>query len=74
MNCVQFSREYIEGVKSFMNFVAQNKDKDCEIQCPYSHCLNIYTEPQENIFDHLLRFGMDQLYTRWIFYDERIEF
>ena len=59
MNCVKFSREYIEEVKSFMTFMAQNKDKNCKIWCPCSYYLNIYTEPQENIFDHLLRFGMD---------------
>ena len=59
MNCVKFSREYIERVKSFMTLVAQNKGKDCEIWYPYSHCLNIYMEPQDNIFDHLLRFGID---------------
>ena len=31
-------------------------------------------EPQKNIFDHLLRFGIDQSYTRWILYGERTEF
>ena len=74
MDCVKFSSEYIEEVKLFMTFVAQNKGKDHKIRYPCSHCLNIYTEPQENIFDHLLRFGMDQSYTRWIFHGEQIEF
>ena len=74
MNCVKFSHEYIEGVKSFMTFVAQNKDKDCKIRCHCSHYLNIYMEPQENAFDHLLRFDIDQSYTRWIFHGEWAEF
>jgi hypothetical protein len=65
-----FSREFINGVKEFMNFVHGKFGEDEQILCPCSRCLNQIYLHQVLVERHILMNGMEATYTRWIHHGE----
>lgn len=65
-----FSREYIEGVKEFMNFIQEKFSEDDKILCPCRKCLNRKYQHQTVANTHILTYGMESTYTRWIYHGE----
>nr|XP_040251541.1 uncharacterized protein LOC120968676 [Aegilops tauschii subsp. strangulata] len=65
-----FSREYIEGVKEFMNFIQEKFSEDDKIFCPCRKCLNHHYQHQTVANTHILTYGMESTYTRWIYHGE----
>ena len=65
-----FSREYIEGVKEFMNFIQDKFSEDEKILCPCRNCLNHKHQHQTVVNTHILTYGMESTYTRWIYHGE----
>ena len=69
----QFTPEYMEGVRQFMEFAAQKLGKDVDIPCPCRRCLNLESWPQPKVDDHIHLFGMSATYTRWIHHGELMD-
>ena len=65
-----FSREYIEGVKEFMKFIQEKFSEDDKIHYPCRKCLNNNYLHQTVANTHLLMYGMESTYTRWIYHGE----
>lgn len=65
-----FSREYIEGVREFMNFIQEKFSEDDKILCPCRKCLNHTYQHQTVAHTHILTYGMESTYTRWIYHGE----
>ncbi|XBI86796.1 hypothetical protein VPH35_094686 [Triticum aestivum] len=65
-----FSREYIEGVKEFMHLVREKFSEDDKILCPGRKCLNHKYQHQAVANMHILTYGMESTYTRWIYHGE----
>ena len=70
MNCRLFSKEHLDGVTEFMNFVSENLSGNQEILCPCRKCLNRLNEHKGDVEDHLLIYGMSNTYTMWIHHGE----
>lgn len=68
-----FSREHVNGVKSFMDFIGQRNEENAEILCPCTTCLNQKYHHQDIVRKHLLMRGMSSTYTRWIHHGENLE-
>lgn len=72
MNCARKSREYIEGVRSFINFVKNNGGESTLFSCPCKRCFNcngIVTLGEISLY--LLKHGIQSSYTMWRFNGER---
>uniref|UniRef100_A0A8R7R4G5 Transposase-associated domain-containing protein n=2 Tax=Triticum urartu TaxID=4572 RepID=A0A8R7R4G5_TRIUA len=65
-----FSREYVNGVKEFMNLIQAKFSEDEEILCPCRECLNRKYWHQAVVNKHILTHGMESTYTRWIYHGE----
>ncbi|XP_012840363.1 PREDICTED: uncharacterized protein LOC105960705 [Erythranthe guttata] len=74
MTARKFSREYVQGVQSFMKFVDEHIGQEREIKCPCTFCLNSYIRSKEEVLDHLLIRGIDTEYTRWIHHGELFDY
>jgi hypothetical protein len=59
-----FSREHIDGVKEFMNFIQGKFSEDEQILCPCGRWLNQKYLSQAIVNRHILLNGMDSSYTR----------
>jgi len=70
MNCRLFSKEHLDGVTEFMDFVSENLSGNQEILCPCRKCLNRLNRHKGDVEDHLLIYGMSSTYTRWIHHGE----
>ncbi|CAI0559000.1 unnamed protein product [Linum tenue] len=66
----KFSVDYIEGVRSFISFVEEHIGHDNDIYCPCKSCLNVYKEPIQGVFAHLMINGIDHGYTTWVYHGE----
>ena len=72
MNGRLFSSEYIEGVNGFMSFIKEKFSENVEILCPCSRCLNQKYLGQALVKKHILMYGMDSTYSRWIHHGENL--
>ncbi|XP_019236266.1 PREDICTED: uncharacterized protein LOC109216558 [Nicotiana attenuata] len=71
MDLPRYSKEYIEGVQSFLDFAYSYGDPQGEeIQCPCAKCCNIRWTRRNVVYDHLICYGFVQGYTRWINHGE----
>ncbi|XP_075088329.1 uncharacterized protein LOC142170337 [Nicotiana tabacum] len=71
MDLPRYSKEYIEGVQSFLDFAYSYGDPQGEeIQCPCAKCCNIRWTQRNVVYDHLICYGFVQGYTRWINHGE----
>jgi hypothetical protein len=68
-----FSREHINGVKEFMNFIEGKFSEDEQILCPCGRCLNQKYLSQALVHTHILLNDMDSIYTRWVHHGERLD-
>ncbi|KAL5732083.1 hypothetical protein ACHQM5_004740 [Ranunculus cassubicifolius] len=68
------SDEYLDGVESFIVFTHTSLGKDTRCSCPCVNCCNIHGMVDlGTVFDHLIRYGIDQTYTTWYFHGESFE-
>ncbi|XP_045083551.2 uncharacterized protein [Aegilops tauschii subsp. strangulata] len=65
-----FSREYVNGVKEFMNLIQAKFSEDEEILCPCRECLNRKYWHEAVVNKHILTHGMESTYTHWIYHGE----
>jgi hypothetical protein len=67
------SKEYMDGAKSFVDFVVRNAINPKLIQCQCKKCrLNMKLSPRE-IYDHLIGgVGILTDYTHWVFHGEKV--
>ncbi|XP_044421144.1 uncharacterized protein [Triticum aestivum] len=65
-----FSREYVNGVKEFMNLIQAKFSEGEEILCPCRECLNRKYWHQAVVNKHILTHGRESTYTRWIYHGE----
>ncbi|KAK6784471.1 hypothetical protein RDI58_017926 [Solanum bulbocastanum] len=71
MNLARYSKEYINGVESFLDFAYSYGDPQGEeIQCPCAKCCNIRWTRRNVVYDHLICYGFVKGYTRWINHGE----
>ncbi|WMV18242.1 hypothetical protein MTR67_011627 [Solanum verrucosum] len=71
MNLVRYSKEYIDGVESFLEFAYSYGDlQGEEIQCPCAKYCNIRWTGRNVVYDHLICYGFVKGYTRWINHEE----
>jgi hypothetical protein len=68
-----FSREHIDGVKEFMNFIQGRFNEDEQILFPCGRCLNQKYLTQALVKRHILWNGMDSSCTRWIHHRGRLD-
>ena len=68
-----FSLEHKNGVAEFMSFIQGQFNENVEILCPYSRCLNQKYVKQDVVRKHLLMYGMETTYTRWIHHGESLD-
>ena len=54
MNKKRFSREYVQGVKDFIQFVTKSKSSDRKIPCTCKRCSNLYLFEPRVVHDHLV--------------------
>ncbi|XP_075086280.1 uncharacterized protein LOC142168991 [Nicotiana tabacum] len=71
MDLPRYSKEYIDGVQSFLEFAySYGEPQGEEIQCPCAKCCNIRWTQRNIVYDHLICYGFVQGYTRWINHGE----
>ncbi|KAH0743092.1 hypothetical protein KY290_031085 [Solanum tuberosum] len=71
MNLARYSKEYIDGVESFLDFAYSYGDPQGEeIQCPCEKCCNNRGTRRNVVYDHLICYGFVKGYTRWINHGE----
>ena len=71
MNLARYSKEYIDGIESFLDFAYSYGDPHGEkIQCPCAKCCNILWNRRNVVYDHLICHGFVKGYTRWINHGE----
>ena len=70
MNKKRFSREYIQGVKDFIQFATKSKSSDGKIPCPCTRCSNVYLFEPRVVHDHLVTNGICLGYDPWYCHGE----
>ncbi|KAH6772339.1 hypothetical protein C2S51_010743, partial [Perilla frutescens var. frutescens] len=68
----RLSREYADGVESFLNFALRNSKDRNLIPCPCAKCANTCMMSVDIIRAHLFCHGMDLTYHKWIWHGERV--
>ena len=67
MNLARYSKEYIDGIESFLDFAYSYGDPHGEkIQCPCVKCCSILWNRRNVVYDHLICHGFVKGYTRSI--------
>ncbi|CAL5378063.1 unnamed protein product [Camellia sinensis] len=66
------SKEYVQGVQSFLEFATKNLGPQDEIRCPCVDCLNGTKLPRHVVRLHLLRRGIACSYRTWVHHGERV--
>jgi Transposase family tnp2/Domain of unknown function (DUF4218)/Transposase-associated domain len=61
---------YRQGVRNFIEFARPKADSAGRIKCPCKRCVNYVYRHISLVEEHLLRFGMDKKYTRWVWHGE----
>ena len=68
----RLSREYENGVESFLQFAMENtNDPNMGISCPCAKCGNLKKKNIQTIRAHLYCNGIDMTYHTWIWHGER---
>jgi hypothetical protein len=73
MHARLFTPGYIDGVTEFMSFIHEKFGEDEAILCPCSRCLNQKYQHQSVVERHILMYGMESTYTRWIHHGENFD-
>ncbi|KAK9185084.1 hypothetical protein WN943_025437 [Citrus x changshan-huyou] len=61
---IRNTKEYREGVKTFVENATLNVENQCLVRCPCKKCQNLCHQNGETIELHLLKDGRDMSYTR----------
>ena len=69
----RLSRDYVEGVKSFIQVAKEHLRWDNKTRCPCRDCQNARFNDLLTIERHLIRFGFSRSYQKWIFHGEEHE-
>ena len=67
----RLSKEFIDGVDSFLNFAFAKKSQHGMISCPCYKCVNVFHHTREVVREHLVCNGFLSGYTCWVFHGER---
>ncbi|KAL8511956.1 hypothetical protein ACS0TY_018425 [Phlomoides rotata] len=70
MRDTKWSKNYVAGVKSFMQFVRTHMGPDCDVRCPCKNCLNLRFRDQRTVTHHILENGIDTGYITWFYHGE----
>ena len=71
MDSPRFSKEYMDGVKFFLDFAFSIRDLEGEqILCPCAKCANSYWRTRDVVYEHLICKGFVMGYRKWIFHGE----
>ncbi|XP_028117214.1 uncharacterized protein LOC114314886 [Camellia sinensis] len=66
------SKEYQQGVKSFLDFAMANLGVEDEIRCPCVNCINGTKYSRQVVWMHLIRRGMASSYITWVHHREQV--
>ncbi|XP_028087696.1 uncharacterized protein LOC114288392 [Camellia sinensis] len=66
------SKEYQQGVKSFLDFATANLGVEDEIRCPCIDCINGTKYSRQVVWMHLIRRGMASSYLTWVHHGEHV--
>ncbi|XXG47113.1 hypothetical protein AAC387_Pa02g1811 [Persea americana] len=67
---MRMGREYLDGVKSFIEFAKANAGDATEIWCPCRVCKNNRWYDCDTVNFHIYRWGMQASYKTWIYLGE----
>ncbi|WMV58746.1 hypothetical protein MTR67_052131 [Solanum verrucosum] len=71
MDLARYSKQYIDGVESFLDFAYSYGDlQGEEIQFSCAKCCNFRWTRTNVVYDHLICYGFVKGYTRWINHEE----
>ena len=71
INCkVKMTPEYIQGVKTFMDFVLLHNNGAPDMVCPCRKCANVSRPTVVDVRCHIHINGMSNCYTTWIYHGE----
>ncbi|XP_057803357.1 uncharacterized protein LOC131018659 [Salvia miltiorrhiza] len=69
----RFSKTYIEGVESFLDFAKENVNRsDDLLRSPCRCCLNTRFKTFEEVKRHLHLNGFSNSYTKWIYHGDKV--
>ncbi|KAL7246828.1 hypothetical protein ACSBR2_001856 [Camellia fascicularis] len=66
------SKEYQQGVQSFINFAMKNLGPQDDIRCPYVDYLNDTKFSQQVVWLHLIQRGIMCFYKAWVHHREHV--
>ena len=66
----RWCKEYVNGVKEFIDFVKDHMGQDNMVRCFCLKCMNAYYKYLDEMEDYLYKNGIQGTYTRWIFHWE----
>ena len=64
------SKDYTDGVESFIVFALQHSSSKNSIKCPCLQCGNMIFHTSQKIREHLFFYGIDQSYHTWYWHGE----
>ncbi|XP_028074698.1 uncharacterized protein LOC114277071 [Camellia sinensis] len=66
----RLSRDYMQGIKEFLEFASHNVSNDGTISCPCMRCVNSYMLTLEVVHHHLVFYGISPGYNCWYLHGE----
>ena len=66
------SKDYMDGVESFIVFVLQHSSSKNSIKCPCLQCGNLIFHTSQIIREHLFFYGINQSYHTWYWHGEAV--
>lgn len=66
-------KEYVDGVKAFVNLAENHLNEEGKTRCPCRNCQNMELKSLDDVERHLYRHGMSFSYQRWVFHGEEID-
>ncbi|XP_070010162.1 uncharacterized protein [Nicotiana sylvestris] len=73
MHCDRVSKEYLDGVKEFINHAFSEKQVGEQIACPCTECVLIHQVNQTTTYDHLVINGIMLSYDTWFCHGESLK-
>lgn len=64
-------KEYVEGIKSFIEVAKKALDGEGRTKCPCNTCMNTHDGDIKGIEEHLCKYGISPSYYRWVHHGER---
>ncbi|XP_062118376.1 uncharacterized protein LOC133831994 [Humulus lupulus] len=69
----RLSKEYEDGVESFIEIALKNTVDPKRVHCPCQKCSNLKKLDIKEIKNHLYFNGIDKTYVKWIWHGEQVE-